>query len=184
MNRNDLVIILGCTATGKTKLSTTLAYDLDGEIISADSRQVFKDMDVGTGKDLSDFKIKGVEIPYHLINIKEAGEVYNVYDFQQDFLNAFKTIAEKNIHEKASSGGNAKEAKPATKLSFFEHMDLLGKELASKDAGDETSKKNEQKDVEVKMSGAENLAESKSESSSDKTEKKDEIEKPVIKWRE
>ncbi len=91
-NGVDLIVILGPTASGKTKLATELAYILDGEIISADSRQVYKGMDLGTGKDLQEYTLRGTTIPYHLIDIREAGEKYNVYEFQTDFYKAFQAI--------------------------------------------------------------------------------------------
>ena len=72
-----LVTILGPTACGKTAVATALAARMDGEIISADSRQVFKGMDIGTGKDLSDYEVGGMKIPYHLIDIAEAGTKYS-----------------------------------------------------------------------------------------------------------
>ena len=87
-----LIIILGPTAVGKTKLAVHLAAELNGEIISADSRQVYKGMDIGTGKDLEEFAVNDKEIPHHLIDIKEAGEHYNLFDFQQDFYQAYKDI--------------------------------------------------------------------------------------------
>lgn len=96
MNKTDLIVILGVTATGKTKLATHLAEKLNGEIISADSRQVYKGMDIGTGKDLNDFIVDGKQISYHLIDIKQPGEEYNVFEFQQDFLNAYQSIINKN----------------------------------------------------------------------------------------
>lgn len=92
MQKTDLIVILGVTATGKTKLATHLASKIEGEIISADSRQVYKGMDIGTGKDLSDFVVNNQPIPYHLIDIKNAGEEYNVFEFQQDFLAAYQYI--------------------------------------------------------------------------------------------
>lgn len=92
MQKTDLVVILGCTATGKTGLATQLAYKINGEILSADSRQVYKGMDIGTGKDLSEFVIGGIKIPYHLIDIKDAGEEYNVFEFQKDFLKAYDDV--------------------------------------------------------------------------------------------
>ena len=92
VNKEKLIVILGATATGKTKLATQLSFLIDGEIISADSRQVYRDMDVGTGKDLSDFKIDNNVVPHHLIDIKNAGEAYNVFEFQKDFLTAFEDI--------------------------------------------------------------------------------------------
>ncbi|PKP42905.1 MAG: tRNA (adenosine(37)-N6)-dimethylallyltransferase MiaA [Bacteroidetes bacterium HGW-Bacteroidetes-12] len=95
MNKTDLIVILGVTATGKTKLATHLAEKLNGEIISADSRQVYKGMDIGTGKDLNDFVVNNKQIPYHLIDIKNSGEEYNVFEFQKDFLDAYKIITDK-----------------------------------------------------------------------------------------
>lgn len=87
-----LLTITGPTACGKTSLAAELAYQLGGEIISADSRQVFRGMDIGTGKDLSDYHIHGVDIPYHLIDIHDAGYEYNVYQFQNDFIRSFGSI--------------------------------------------------------------------------------------------
>lgn len=95
MEKNRLLIILGATASGKTKLAVRLAEKLNGEIISADSRQVFRKMDIGTGKDLAEYHIGGVEIPYHLINILEPGDRYNVDAFKNDFFNAYASITEK-----------------------------------------------------------------------------------------
>lgn len=95
MKRANLIVILGCTATGKTKLATHLAYRIKGEIISADSRQVYKGMDIGTGKDLSEFEVNENTIPYHLIDIKEAGEEYNVFEYQNDFLVAYRDIQQR-----------------------------------------------------------------------------------------
>ena len=85
-------MITGQTATGKTTLAARVADIIDGEIISADSRQVYKHMDIGTGKDLDDFTIKDTMIPYHLINICEPGEEYNIYRYQKDFLEVYKDI--------------------------------------------------------------------------------------------
>jgi len=89
---NDLITILGVTATGKTKLAVALAGLLDGEIISADSRQVYKGMDIGTGKDLSEYIYNGAQIPYHLIDIVQPGYEYNVYEFYRDFFKAYDEI--------------------------------------------------------------------------------------------
>ncbi len=88
----NLIVILGPTACGKTHLATHLAAKIDGEIISADSRQVYRDMNIGTGKDLGEYIINNQEIPYHLIDIVEAGDSYNVHRFQQDFQQAFAGI--------------------------------------------------------------------------------------------
>ena len=89
----DLITILGPTACGKTVVATQLADKLgEAEIISADSRQVFRGMDIGTGKDLSDYEVEGRHIPYHLIDICEAGSKYSVFEFQRDFLAAYNNI--------------------------------------------------------------------------------------------
>ena len=96
MSKNKLIVILGPTATGKTKLAANVASQISGEVISADSRQVYKGMDVGTGKDLSDFNIGDKTVPHHLIDIVAAGEMYNVFNFQQDFLNAYADINKRN----------------------------------------------------------------------------------------
>ena len=91
----DLLVILGPTATGKTQLAVQLAYKLSGEIISADSRQVYREMDIGTGKDLNEYNFKGVSIPYHLIDIVAPIEEYNVAQFQRDFQRVYSDIKER-----------------------------------------------------------------------------------------
>ena len=91
----DMITVLGPTACGKTSFATRLAYEIGGEIISADSRQVYRGMDIGTGKDLSDYTVEGVEIPYHLIDIEDAGEKYNLYRYQNDFLDAYNKVKAK-----------------------------------------------------------------------------------------
>ncbi len=91
MNYN-LVSILGPTATGKTGLAAHFAKRISGEVISADSRQVYRGMDLGTGKDYEDYFVDGVEIPSHLVDIEAAGEHYNVYRFQTDFIRVFHEI--------------------------------------------------------------------------------------------
>lgn len=88
----NLITILGPTAVGKTKFSVKLAYEFNGEIISADSRQVYKYMDIGTGKDLSDYEIDGTSIPYHLIDIIDPSEEYDLYKFRSDFNAAYNDI--------------------------------------------------------------------------------------------
>lgn len=88
----DILTILGPTASGKTGVAVKLAYKYHAEIISADSRQVYRRMDLGTGKDLDDYHIEGVNIPYHLIDIAEPGTKYNVFEYQKDFLNAYTNI--------------------------------------------------------------------------------------------
>lgn len=91
-----LLIIIGPTASGKTHLATQIAVRTGGEIISADSRQVYRNMDIGTGKDLSEYTIGGHQVPYHLIDIREAGEQYNVNEFQKDFKNIYADIVIRN----------------------------------------------------------------------------------------
>lgn len=88
----DLIAILGPTASGKTPFAAALAAELDAEIISADSRQIYRSMDLGTGKDLADYTVNGRQIPYHLIDIAEPGYKYNVFEYQRDFLNAYEDI--------------------------------------------------------------------------------------------
>ena len=91
-NTFDLIVILGATATGKTKLAVQIANELNGEIISADSRQIYKKMDIGTGKDYNEYSIKNHQIKYHLIDILEPQYDYSVYQFQKDFKRAFDQI--------------------------------------------------------------------------------------------
>lgn len=88
----QLITILGPTASGKTPLAAALARETDGEIISADSRQVYRRMDIGTGKDLADYG----EVPYHLIDICEPGTKYNLFQYQQDFYHAYQQILERD----------------------------------------------------------------------------------------
>lgn len=92
MPAKNLLIILGPTASGKTNLAVKVAQQLNSEIISADSRQVFKGMDIGTGKDLAAYKLGSDIIPYHLIDHKNAGDRYQVDSFKNDFYTAFEDI--------------------------------------------------------------------------------------------
>lgn len=93
----DLVTILGPTASGKTPLAAALAFRLNAEIISGDSRQVYRRMDLGTGKDLADYVVDVKRIPYHLIDIVEPGYKYNVFEFQRDFLQAYDDIRQRGV---------------------------------------------------------------------------------------
>lgn len=93
----DLITIVGPTASGKTKLAVALAKCIGSEIISADSRQVYRGMNIGTGKDLNEYFNDGQAIPNHLIDIREAGEKYNLFEFQHDFHNIFSLLKEKGI---------------------------------------------------------------------------------------
>lgn len=92
MNDYDLITIVGPTASGKTTFACHLASTLDAEIISGDSRQVYRSMDIGTGKDLDDYTVSGVNIPYHLIDIREAGDKYNIFEYQHDFHQVYTDI--------------------------------------------------------------------------------------------
>ena len=103
-SKYDIITVLGATAGGKTSLATNIAYKLDAEIISADSRQVYKGMDIGTGKDLEDYEINKVKIPYHLIDIVDAGGKYNVFEYQKDFLKVYEDIKLRNKFPILSGG--------------------------------------------------------------------------------
>lgn len=96
INSRKLITILGPTASGKTQLAAQLAHQFNAEIISADSRQVYRGMDLGTGKDLDDYLVNGVQVPYHLIDIVDPGYEYNIYEFQRDFLNAYQKIIDQD----------------------------------------------------------------------------------------
>lgn len=95
MNNYELITIIGPTASGKTAFAAALAARLDTEIISGDSRQVYHSMDIGTGKDLVDYVVDGKQIPYHLIDICNPGDKYNVFEYQHDFHKAFEEIRKK-----------------------------------------------------------------------------------------
>ena len=94
-SKYDLLTILGPTASGKTPFAAHLAARLDTEIISADSRQIYRGMDLGTGKDLADYVVEGKAIPYHLIDICDPGYKYNLFEYQRDFLKAYEAIRER-----------------------------------------------------------------------------------------
>lgn len=91
----ELITIIGPTASGKTSFAAALAAHLDTEIISGDSRQIYRSMDIGTGKDLADYTVDGKKIPYHLIDICDPGYKYNVFEYQHDFHKAFESIKAK-----------------------------------------------------------------------------------------
>lgn len=96
MANYDLITILGPTASGKTSFACRLAYELETEIISGDSRQVYRGMDIGTGKDLDDYIVDGNSVKYHLIDIKDAGYKYNIFEYQHDFHDAYTNIRAKD----------------------------------------------------------------------------------------
>ncbi|MDR1381190.1 MAG: tRNA (adenosine(37)-N6)-dimethylallyltransferase MiaA [Tannerella sp.] len=95
MRKYELITVLGPTACGKTTFAAALANCLDTEIISADSRQVYRRMDIGTGKDLGDYTVDGKKIPYHLIDICEPGTKYSVFQYQHDFFNVFRRLRDR-----------------------------------------------------------------------------------------
>jgi len=96
-NKINLICILGPTASGKTSFAARLAYDIESEIISADSRQVYRGMDIGTGKDYDDYIVNGSKIPSHMIDIIDAGEEYNVFEYQKDFYKVFEELTGRNV---------------------------------------------------------------------------------------
>jgi tRNA dimethylallyltransferase len=88
----DMLTILGPTATGKTRLAAQVAKRLNGEILSADSRQIYRGMDLGTGKDLEDYIVDGTTVPCHLVDMADAGTQFNVFEFQQQFIKAYSDV--------------------------------------------------------------------------------------------
>ncbi len=90
--RYNLITVLGATAGGKTAFASQLAHLLDAEVISAYSRQVYRRMDIGTGKDYDDYMVSGKKVPVHLVDILEPGEKYNVYQYQKDFVKVYNEI--------------------------------------------------------------------------------------------
>jgi tRNA dimethylallyltransferase len=92
IQKYNLIVILGPTASNKTSIAAHLASKIKGEIISADSRQVYRKLNIGTGKDYSDYMVNKMQVPYHLIDIAEPGSQYNVYEFQKDFIPVFEDL--------------------------------------------------------------------------------------------
>ncbi len=95
--RYNLIVILGPTASGKTQLAVKLARELGSEIISADSRQVYRGMNIGTGKDLSEYVVNGISVPYHLIDIVDFDHEFNVFEYQRRFFECFLEISRRSI---------------------------------------------------------------------------------------
>ncbi len=93
----DLLTVIGPTASGKTRLAVHLALALDGEVISADSRQVYRGMDIGTGKDLEEYVVEGRRVPCHLVDIVEAGYKYNVFEYQADFKRVWEDCRQRGV---------------------------------------------------------------------------------------
>jgi tRNA dimethylallyltransferase len=94
---HDILVITGPTATGKTRLAAMVADRMGGEVISADSRQVYRGMDIGTGKDLSDYTVDGRRVPVHMVDTVDAGYRYNVFEYQRDFLKVFEDLSERGV---------------------------------------------------------------------------------------
>lgn len=130
----DIITILGPTASGKTKVAATMAARIDAEIISADSRQVYRRMDLGTGKDLEDYFVDGKNIRYHLIDIAEPGTKYNVYEYQRDFLQAYQDIKArgKNVIVCGGTGLYLESILRSYRLSPVPKNPTLRKELSNK----------------------------------------------------
>ena len=100
----DILAVVGPTACGKTSLAVDLALAVGGEIISADSRQVYRGMDIGTGKDIAEYTRGGVTVPSHLLDIVDAGEKYNLFEFQRDFLAAYEDIKARGVYPVVCGG--------------------------------------------------------------------------------
>lgn len=96
-SKYDMLAVVGPTACGKTALAVELALALDGEVLSADSRQVYRGMDIGTGKDIAEYSRGDIHVPYHLIDIVDAGEKYNLFEFQRDFLDAYNDVKARGL---------------------------------------------------------------------------------------
>jgi tRNA dimethylallyltransferase len=96
-SKYDLLVVTGPTASGKTSLAAAVALKLNGEIISADSRQIYRQMNLGTGKDYSDYLVEGRQIPYHLVDIADPGYKYSVFEYQQDFKKVLGDLRTRNI---------------------------------------------------------------------------------------
>ena len=133
-----MITILGPTACGKTALAVSLAAKMGGEIISADSRQVYRGMDIGTGKDLSEYQMDGKQIPYHLIDIEEAGQKYNLFRFQEDFNAAYENITSRGV-QPILCGGTGLYMEAVLKgyaLSPVPQDDNLRKKLSTRSLGE------------------------------------------------
>jgi len=113
-SKHNLIVVLGPTATGKTALAARLAYELNSAVLSADSRQVYRHMDIGTGKDYGDYIVDGRDVPVHLIDLVEPGYKYNVFEYQQDFLKAYNALR-KNDKTPVLCGGSGMYIEAVTK---------------------------------------------------------------------
>ncbi len=96
-DKYDIIVITGPTATGKTRIAALVASMLGSEVISADSRQIYRGMDIGTGKDIDDYIVNGIQVPCHLVDIVDAGYRYNVFEYQRDFLKVYEEMRSRNL---------------------------------------------------------------------------------------
>jgi len=133
-SKYNLITILGPTASGKTAVAAHVAVRTGGEVISADSRQVYRGMDLGTGKDYADYIVDGQKIPCHLVDIVDAGYQYNVYEYQRDFLKVFEDLQHRNVLP-VLSGGSGMYIEAVLKnyrLIQVPHNETLREEMAGK----------------------------------------------------
>ena len=116
----DLLVLTGPTASGKTSLAVSVAKKVGGEIISADSRQVYRGMNIGTGKDYSDYFIEGTKVPCHLIDIVDPGYKYNVFEYQRDFIKVYSGLKERNVFPVVCGGSGMYADSIITGYKLFE----------------------------------------------------------------
>jgi len=116
----DLLVVTGPTASGKTSLAVAVAHKLAGEVISADSRQVYRGMDIGTGKDYADYMIDGVRIPCHLIDVADPGYKYNVFEYQRDFHKVYTSLKSRNVFPVVCGGSGMYADSIITGYKMFE----------------------------------------------------------------
>ena len=142
-----MITILGPTASGKTTLAVALSAKIGAEIISADSRQVYKRMDIGTGKDLDDYTVNGVKVPYHLIDIAEPGTKYNLFRYQQDFKTVYDDLIKRGVTP-VLCGGTGLYIEAVLKgyaLSSVPQNTMLREQLAGKSLSELSSRLEELK---------------------------------------
>jgi tRNA dimethylallyltransferase len=134
----NLIAIIGPTASGKTVFAAQLAFRINGEIISADSRQVYRHMDIGTGKDYADYRIGEYQVPAHLIDIADPGYKYSIFEYQHDFIKAYKDIVMRNKFP-VLCGGSGMYINAVTRqyrLDKVPRNETLRKELGQKSLGE------------------------------------------------
>jgi len=116
----DLLVVTGPTASGKTSLAAMIAFRIGGEIISADSRQVYRGMNLGTGKDYDDYIVNGTRIPYHLIDIADPGYKYNVFEYQRDFNKVYSDLKKRKVFPVVCGGSGMYADSIITGYKMFE----------------------------------------------------------------